>query len=154
MKTNHMHLAERGFTVIEMVIVMVLVGILMSVALPFFRTSSTKSSVRGAADVIASLNNLAKATAIQRGKTARLVLFASSSKALVVADKSTGSGMDTISTVEDLAERFSVTFTTTRDTIVYTPRGIGSALTGTTIIVSRGTSRDTITVSAAGRLTR
>ncbi|MEK6769230.1 MAG: GspH/FimT family pseudopilin [Gemmatimonadota bacterium] len=154
MKTNKMYSAVRGFTLIEMVMVVVLVGILMSVALPFFRTGSTKSSVRGAMDAIGSLHAVAKATAIQRGRFARLVMIPGSATALVVANRSTGTVLDTIGSVENLGTRFSITFTTTRDTLVFTPRGIGAELSGTTIIIIRGDFRDTITISAAGRLTR
>ena len=146
--------ADSGFTVIEMLIVVVLVGILTSVSLPFFRTSSSKSSVRGAMDAISTMHAVAKAAAIGRGRIARLVLNAGAGTAVVVANKATGAGVDTIGSVENLGTRFTVTFTTTRDTLTFTPRGISSDLTGTTIIVIRSTFRDTITVSAAGRLTR
>lgn len=154
MTNNEMCRSNRGFTVIEMVIVVVLVGVMMTVALPFLRGSSSKSSVRGAMDAISSMHAVAKATAIQRGRFARLVMSASSSTALIVATQATGSTLDTIGSVEDLGTRFGVRFTTTRDTLVFTPRGIGSELSGTTIIVIKGDFRDTITISGAGRLAR
>lgn len=144
----------RGFTLIEVVMVVVLVGVLMSVALPFFRNATTKSSVRGAMDAMGSLHAVAKATSIQRGRITRLVFLPASSVALVVASDASGTGVDTVGAVEDLAERFGVSFTTTRDTLVFTPRGIGAELSGTTIIVSKVDFSDTITISAAGRLTR
>lgn len=145
---------DSGFTVIEMLIVVVLVGILTSVSLPYFRGSSSKSSVRGAMDAISSMHAVAKATAIGRGRLARLVLDPGAGTAVVVANKAVGTGVDTIGVVENLATRFTVRFTTTRDTLTFTPRGISSDLTGTTIVVIRSTFSDTITVSAAGRLTR
>lgn len=154
MESYRTHPSNRGFTVIEMVMVVVLVGVLMSVSLPFFRNTTAKGSVRGAMDAISSQHAVARATAIQRGRIARLVLLASSNTALVTANKAVGSGVDTIGKVEDLGTRFNVSFTTTRDSVTFTPRGIGSDLTGTTIIVTRGTFSDTITISAAGRLTR
>lgn len=145
---------DRGFTAVEMVIVIVLVGIMMAVAIPYFRGATTKGAVGGAMDAISSLHAVARATAIQRGRTARLVLLTSASTALVVANSSSGTGVDTVGSVENLGSRFGVTFTTTRDTLTFTPRGVGSDLSGTTIIVAKSGFQDTITVSAAGRLTR
>ncbi len=143
---------SRGFTLIEMLMVVTLIGVLMIVALPFFRTGTDKASVRGAMDAISAMHAVAKATAIQRGRTARLVLMPSQSMAVVVAAKVTGPGVDTVGRVEDLASRFGVRFTTTRDTLTFTPRGIGSDLSGTLIIVSKAGFIDTVSVTAAGRL--
>lgn len=134
--------------------VIMLVGIMMTVAISYLGTGSNKASVRGAMDAVASLQSVAKNSAIQRGRTARLVFIASSNQVLVVAIKASGSGLDTIGNVEDLGTRFGVTFTTTTDTLVFTPRGISTNTSGTTVIISKGTFSDTLTVSAAGRLAR
>ncbi|MBI1722874.1 MAG: type II secretion system protein, partial [Gemmatimonadetes bacterium] len=40
MESYRTHPANRGFTLIEMVMVVVLIGVLMSVSLPFFRNTS------------------------------------------------------------------------------------------------------------------
>jgi prepilin-type N-terminal cleavage/methylation domain-containing protein len=148
-----MRWSERGFTLVEMVVVVVLIGVLLTVSLPYFRGATLKSDVRAAGDAISSLHAVAKAAAIQRGRIARLVLLSADSKALVVADR-VGGGLDTVGVVEDLGSRFGVSFTTTQDTLAFTPRGIGTALSGTTIVVTKSDVSDTITVSAAGRLTR
>lgn len=154
MRPNFVGPANRGFTLIEMLMVISIVGIMMTVALTYFRTGTVKASVRGAADAVAALHSVARNSAIQRGRTARLVFIASSNTVLVVAIKASGSGLDTIGKVEDLGTRFGVTFTTTTDTLVFTPRGVSSNTSGTTVIISKGTARDTVTVSAAGKLAR
>lgn len=137
-----------------MVIVITLVGVLMSIAIPYFRGATLRSSVRGAMDAIASMHSLARATAIQRGRTSRLVMVPASSRVYVIANRATGGAVvDTVGSVENLGERFGVSLTTTRDTLVFTPRGIGAELTGTTVIVSKGDFRDTLVISAAGRIT-
>ena len=151
---THAALSHPGFTMIEMLMVIVLIGALLAISLPYFRSSTAKSSVRGAADVIASLHSLARTAAVQRGRTARLVVPTGGNKALVIALKATGSGVDTVGSVADLAQMFGVTVTTTRDTVTFSPRGIGSDLTATTIIVTKGSFADTITVAAGGRLTK
>lgn len=146
---------SRGFTLIEMVIVVVLIGVLTTVALPFFRRSTVRADVSGAMDAVSAVHAVAKATAIQRGRTTRLVMQHSSAyKVWVIATKVTGTGVDTIGRVEDLGSRFGVTYTTSRDTLTFTPRGIGADPSGTTVIISKGGILDTLTISAAGRLSR
>jgi hypothetical protein len=97
---------------------------------------------------------VAKTAAVQRGRTARLVVQPSSGRLWVVTNKATGTGVDTVGRVEDFRGRFGVTITTTRDTLVFSPRGVGLDPGGTVVIFTRATSVDTIQVSAAGRLFR
>lgn len=146
---------SRGFTLVEMLMVVVLIGIMLTVALPYFRGSTGKGAVRGAVDAIVSLHSVAKTVAVQRGRTTRLVMSAGNGTMVVVANKvGTTTGVDTIGRVENLNNRFEVTFTTTRDTLLFSPRGVGLDPGTTTIIVSKGTARDTVTISAGGRLFR
>lgn len=143
---------EGGFSLVEMVIVVVLIGVMLAIGLPFFRSSTNSGSVRGASDAVASMHARAKLTAIQRGRATRLMFNTAASRVWVVASKATGSGQDTVGAVEDLSERFGVTLRTSRDSLIFTPRGVGTELSGTTIIVAKGGVADTLTASAAGRL--
>lgn len=145
---------DLGFSLIEMVIVVVVIGVLLTVSLPYFRSAGLKTDLRAGMDAIASLHATAKATAIHRGRIARLVLASSDASAYVVANSASGSGVDTVGLVENLGSRFGVSFSTSRDTLSFTPRGVGTELSGTTIIVTKSSLSDTITISAAGRLTR
>lgn len=147
---------RRGFTLVELMVVVVLVGVLMRFALPFFRTGTTKSDVRGAADAAAAIHELTKQTAIQRSRVTRMVMDRSASTMVAVANKVSGSGVDTVGKVVSLASRFGVTFTTspTRDTLIFTPRGIGTESSDTKIIITKGGFYDTVSVSSAGRLIR
>lgn len=144
----------RGFTLVEILIVVVLIGIMLAVGIPYFRTGTLKGDLRSGADAIASLHSVAKQTAIQRGRTARLVMDATANTVVVVATNAAGTGLDTVGRVENLNDRYGVTFTTTTPTLIFTPRGIGAETSGTTIIVSKQSFSDTLTISAAGRLVR
>ncbi len=144
--------ARRGFTLIEMLLVIVIAGLLMGVAIPTFLKFSDKSALRSAAVAVSSMHARAKVAAIQRGRTTRLKMSAANNTMWVVSTNAAGTGLDTIGKVENLNTRFGITFTTTRDSLTFTPRGIGFETSGTTIILLKGTKADTLTVTAAGRM--
>jgi len=141
-------------TAIEIIIVMVLIGIMTSVAFPFIRGAVTKAGVSGAMSAITSLHGVARNAAILRGRTSVLVLRGSAGQAMVVSKRTGSSAVDTIGRVEDLYARFGVGLSTTADSIIFTPRGIGAGTSNITVIVSRAGYADTLVISAAGRLLR
>ena len=145
-----------GFTLIEILLVIVLVGIMMTVAIPYLRTSSSKTNVRGAADTISRLYSTARATSIQRGKVAWLVLNHTANTVMVIAKRVNATGIDTIVKPENLNTRYSVTFTDSSDSLVFTPRGIGANLTPTTVIITSTTQGivDTVVIYPTGKIKR
>lgn len=145
-----------GFTLIEVLLVIVLVGIMMTVAIPYLRTSSSKTNVRGAADTIARLYGTARATSIQRGKMAWLVLNHTASTVMVIAKQVGATGIDTIVKPDNLAKRYSVSFTDSNDSLVFTPRGIGANLTPTTVIITSSMQGivDTVVIYPTGKIKR
>lgn len=132
--------------------VVVIAGIMMTVAFPYIRKSSDRGGVTEAVVAISSMHARAKLASIQRGRITRLKMNTSANTMWVVANKASGTGIDTVGKVEDLNSRFGITFTTSKDSLVFTPRGIGTETSGTTIIVTKGSAADTVTISAAGRL--
>ena len=145
-----------GFTLIELMVVVVVIGAMMAIGLPFYRDATRKSDVRGAMEVISVLHGLTKQTAVQRGRVARLVMDPTNGTMVVVATNVGGTAVDTVGRVQSIASRFGARFTTSpsRDTLTFTPRGIGVEANNTLIIVSKSNFYDTLTVSSAGRLMR
>jgi type II secretion system protein H len=145
-----------GFTAIEMVLVIVIAGIMMAIAIPFLRNASEKTSTRGAGDEISRLYATARATSIQRGKTAWLVLDAGAGTVMVIAKQVNGTAIDTIVKPDNLNTRYKVTFTTSTDSLVFTPRGIGANLATTTVVLSSTTGGvvDTVLIYATGKIKR
>jgi len=145
-----------GFSVLELLMVVIIVGIMMAVAIPILRNSSPKTAVRGAGDEISRLYATARATSIQRGKTAWLVLNPTESTVMVTAMKVGAAGIDTIAKPDNLNTRYSVTFTDSNDQLVFTPRGIGANLTTTMVIISSTTGGivDTVFIYPTGRIQR
>lgn len=138
----------------ELMVVLAVIGIMLAVVLPYLRNATGKTAARGAADAVVALHARARMAAIQRGRTAKLVIPAGTNKALVVATKVTSTGIDTLGNVLDLAGQFGVTVTSTSDTIAFSPRGIGNMGSSITIIISKSGFSDTLVVSRGGRLTR
>jgi prepilin-type N-terminal cleavage/methylation domain-containing protein len=146
----------RGFTLIEMLMVVVIIGIMLRFGLPYFRSSNTKADVRGAMDAIAAMHNLSKTQAVIRGRVTRLVIDRAAGTVVTVSNKVTGTGVDTVGRVQSLFSRFGVTISSspTRDTLTFTPRGLGTEAGDTKIIVTKGSFVDTLIASPAGRLIR
>ncbi len=145
-----------GFTIIEMLMVIVVAGIMMAVAIPFLRNTSQRTSVHGAADEISRLYATARATSIMRGKLSWLVLDPTTSTAMVIAKQVSGTGIDTISKPDNLTNRYGVTFTTSTDSLIFTPRGVGANLVSTSVILSSTTGGvvDTVWIYPTGKIVR
>jgi prepilin-type N-terminal cleavage/methylation domain-containing protein len=155
MDTHSLGPNRRGFTLIEMLIVVALVSVLSAFSLPYLRDGQAKSGVRGATSAIASYHAIARNAAISRGRTAVLVVKAAAPASMLVVLRRSGTNVvDTVGTVENLFDRFAVTLTTSGDSLVFSPRGIGYGTSTITIIAARGGVADTLAVSGAGRLIR
>ena len=156
MTTRKPAITRLGFTLIELMVVVVLIGAMLAIGLPFYRTANIKSDVRGSMEVISALHGLTKQTAVQRGRVARLVMDPGNGTMVVVATNTAGTAVDTVGRVQSLASRFGTRFTTSpsRDTLTFTPRGLGVEANNTLIIVQKSNYYDTLTVSSAGRLMR
>src|SRR4029077_19441343 len=87
-----------GFTTIEMVIVVVLIGIIAMIGFPTISKTLDKTNVRSARDAVGTLAGTARAAAIQRG--CRSVLHFASNTVWVTTACPTS--VDTISGVQDL----------------------------------------------------
>lgn len=146
----------RGFTLVEMLMVVVIIGLMLRFGLPYFRSSNIKADVRGAMDLVTAMHGKTKQLAVQRGRVSQLIMDRTNATMVVVANKTSGTGVDTVGKVENLSTRFGVTFSTspTRDTLMFTPRGLGVESGDTRIIISKGGFLDTLLISSAGRLMR
>ncbi len=147
---------EAGFTAIEMVMVIVIAGIMMAIVIPILRNTGPRTKAHGAADEISRLYATARATSIQRGKMAWLIMDPATSNVMVVAKQVGGTAIDTIVKPDNLNSRYSVTFTSSTDSLVFTPRGIGANLSMTTVIISTTTGGvvDTVRIYPTGKIVR
>ena len=143
-----------GFTTIEMVIVVVLIGIIAAIGFPKIRRSLDKANVRSARAAVGTLAATARAAAIQRGCPGVIHFVATNATVWVTTNCPTK--VDTVSGVQQLATRFNVTLTASRDSVRYDPRGLSlDNLASNTVITftcSVGSNVDSTVINPLGKV--
>src|SRR5881394_1433239 len=125
---------RRGFTLIETLLVIVIIGITMVVAIPRIQAASVKQAVHGGRNTVMGLYAQARATTLQQGRSTALRF--DGNKVLVTAAKSVG--YDTIGTVRNLTSEFGATVTSTADSIVFNVQGYTTGGTVTIKVARNG----------------
>ena len=150
----------RGFTLLELLVVTILLGALTLTALPLIGPARGRAAVRHAVDEFRAVHSLTRATAIRYGRVARLHIDNAAGRFWVEVDTSlTNSGvMDTIGTVRDVSNNL-VTVTSTQDFLCFDGRGLATPVwdcpPGSAIVIfSRDKFADTVSVSVAGKVLR
>ncbi len=143
---------RRGFTVIEIIIVIVLIGIVAGLTAPRLRTALIRQDVRSARDALVNMHATARASAIQRGRFTALWIVGDT--ALVVAQHPVTAAFDTIVNPTNLRTRWGVTVTTNNNWLVFDPRGMSATGGTTNIVVRRGAFQDNIQINPLGRVVR
>ncbi|HMC19489.1 MAG TPA: prepilin-type N-terminal cleavage/methylation domain-containing protein [Gemmatimonadales bacterium] len=143
-----------GFTTIEMVIVVVLIGLIAAIGFPKIRQSLDKANVRSARAAVGTLAATARSAAIQRGCPG--VIHFVATNATVWVTTSCPTKVDTISGVQQLSTRFKVTIVATRDSVRYDPRGLSlDNLNANTVIRftgSVGSNVDSTVINPLGKV--
>jgi Tfp pilus assembly protein FimT len=134
-----------GTTLVEQVVIMTLLGAMAAFAVVRIGAAMDALAVHGAAreikDVFAAAREYAVAASVRTAvqidpASARLSAFA---------------GSDTV-TVRELGTLHGVTLSATRDSMAYSPSGLGYGASNLSVIVQRHTAAETVTVSRLGRV--
>src|SRR5690242_1334663 len=136
---------KRGFTFIEIMIVMVIIGIIASFGIPRIRDSMIKTNIHSARVGFSLLAVTARQAAVSRGCRGVLhITNGTSGKVWVTVCKLTG-----------LASRYGVSIASTVDSIQYDPRGISIGYTQAIVrfTASGTTAKDSAVVNAIGKVT-
>jgi Tfp pilus assembly protein FimT len=136
-----------GATLIELLVVCTLIALTAGVAIPRTRSVLDGIRIRQAAHEVSGAVTLTRAAALRRGEQARLILDQPRATLHIV------SAGDTL-LKRDLHRLHHVALRATRDTITYSPSGLGFGVANSTIIVSLGQRAETVTVSRLGRARR
>ena len=106
-----------GFTTIELLIVIVLIGVIVTIGFPRIRRTLDKTNVRSARVYLSTAVATARAAAVQRGCRA-VVHFTSGASGTVwvtTCSRANPAALDTIGGVVQLASRYNVTLAVTTD---------------------------------------
>ena len=144
---------RRGFTAIELMMVLTIVGALAVVVLPRASKVIERSELRAAKQEVATAVRVARAAAIQSGRPARL---ARTSNLLRVTVQQ-GAAQVPVGGPIDAYAGHNVFISMTPDTIRFDPRGyafgINSATGYQVIRLQRGPYFDSVCVSRFGKVT-
>ena len=146
----------RGFTFIEVLIVMVLIGIIAALGIPRIRDAIQKNNVRSARAAIGTLVAKARAGAVQRGcKSAIHFTSGSGGTVWITACKVSNSALtDTLGGIEQLAARYSVTLTAGADSVTFMPNGVSPDNVLTLLKVTASGISDSVMINQVGKVVR
>ncbi len=148
-----------GFTVVEMMVVVMIVGVLALLGFPKIRRALDKANVRSARAYLGTAVATGRAVAVQRGCRA-VVHFTSGASGTVwvtaCSRTNPAPAVDTIGGVEPLASRYRVTLTATRDSIQFDPRGLSMDGVTTTVQIAGAIAGgyDSLLVNTIGKVMR
>ena len=144
---------ESGFSLIELLIVIVVLGVMATMGVPRVRGALLKQNVRSARVAAVSQVVKARSVAVQRG--CRGVVHLRDTGAIwVTACQTTGAGVDTLGSVDNLRDRYGVTLSSTRDSVQFDPRGLSVGNQSASIVVANAVATETISINAIGRVTQ
>ena len=142
-----------GFTLIEMLIVMVIIGLVSLISLPRLNRAFAQSNVVSAKARLAALYNVARATAVSSNQTATLrfngnqvMVYATPRRKLPIGANT----LDTIVRPTDLSTSFGVTLSGGYDSVRIASSGLG--MDSAAVVLTKYTSVDTLYISRYGRV--
>jgi len=118
---------RRGFSAIELLVVIVIIGIIAAFGVPRVRTAVLKSNVRSAKAAMGTLVVKARAAAVARGCNATMTLTSGPTGTVSISVCTvTGTGTQILGGVDSLAARFNVSMSYSSNTLQFDPRGLAT----------------------------
>jgi prepilin-type N-terminal cleavage/methylation domain-containing protein len=140
---------RRGFSLTELLLVIVVIGILLAMLTPSIATALARRNVRGATAGFESLFRRARATAIQTRLPATITIAGNVASVSVVRGGSTV----VIGQNLDFADQYGgTTATASGVTLRIEPTGLILSGTPFTLIAAKGAAADTVRITGYGRV--
>lgn len=148
---------RRGFTLLEIVMALAIVGIMSLMALPRLTAITQRNSLNSARDRVITLYHVARNGAVSGGRATTLHLV--DNKAWVTAAGRRNPcpvgpcTIDTLGPLANLSEGFGVAMTSTNTAIGFDVRGLGSGAQ-TSVTLTRGSYTKSVAFSGYGKVIR
>jgi prepilin-type N-terminal cleavage/methylation domain-containing protein len=143
-----------GFTLIEMLTVVVVISAVSLISFPRVRSAKYKSELRSARTSVASMYARARSAAVQYNR-ATMLAFNGSSAVVIASPRlvaAAGSTVDTVGRVNNLGVAYNVTVASTDDSLRVDPRGFGGNAGAITVRLTRAEFTDSVVIGSYGRL--
>ncbi|MGE5091372.1 MAG: Tfp pilus assembly protein FimT/FimU [Bacillota bacterium] len=141
-----------GFTLIEMLTVVVLIGAVVLMSWPLMRSAKYKSELRSARTSVASMYARARSAAVQYNRATILAFNGASAVVLATPRLQAGGTVDTVGRVNNLGVGYGVTVASTNDSLRVDPRGFGGNSGTVTVRLRKAEFTDSVVISGYGRL--
>jgi prepilin-type N-terminal cleavage/methylation domain-containing protein len=140
---------RKGFTLIEIITVCVIMGVVMMMALPKYGNMNDRNQIRSAKDGLAARISAARAAAVASGKPATFALLGDTMRVTLRSNGvTTTKGADV-----NMYKQFGVTMTSGNANVVFDGRGMANQ-TAIKIKFTRGSLNDSLCVSKLGLINR
>jgi prepilin-type N-terminal cleavage/methylation domain-containing protein len=145
---------ERGFTLIEILLVVAILGVATLIGLPRISAGMNKASVRGARTTLINLVSRTRIAATETNRITVLKVEGSNAVILLRPRRLPGVGeADTLGDVMRLGDAYGVTITAPIDSVRFDPRGLAGGFgTGTTFLLTRNGVSDSVRIDGLGRI--
>jgi type II secretion system protein H len=141
-----------GYTLAELLVVIVIMGIIASIAVPRLSTFIRHLSARSAVSKVVSDLTLARTQAVREGRTVSLTVTGTGTYRVTVDQGANPARV--LKTVNVSGTQKNVSLTPNPTTIAFDPRGMLRPGSGAQLVVTRGTVKDSVSISAVGRVYR
>lgn len=141
---------RNGFTLIEMLMVVVIVGLGLLIALPRFQSVLGQSNLTSARAAVITMHSIARATAAS-GRAAVVRMTGNSILVTATPRLKAGAGSrDTVAGPKNMSTEYGVSMSPSVDTIMIDQTGLGR--NASNIILTKSSFKDTIRVNTYGRV--
>ena len=149
-------MGTKGFSTIELAIVMILIGLIAAMAFPRIRGALEQQNVRSARAAAQTFVAKARAAAVQRGCRGTVHMPSDGRVWVTVCTTTPAAGrtLDTLGPIEPLGSRYNVQVAPSRDSIAFDARGMKVNFERVVVAFRNGAIQDSLVVNEVGKVVR